>query len=326
MRVLIAPVGDEWYHHATAEVFRRWARADLAREHALVHDVEAADCILVVGLHQMGHDPTLRSLRAHPLTEKYASKLTVYDERDRPFFTFPGIYVSAGPRLAGRAAVVGGPYAGVAGSKRAKPSESPDLLFSFRGATSHPVRRAILRLRHPRAIVEESSHNFFGADAANEVGQQARVRHSQLLSRSKFVLCPRGAGTSSLRLYETLAAGRVPVVISDGWIPPPRLDWRAAIVRVCESDVTKIPALLEGLEPEWPQLVDAGAQLFQSAFAPEMVWHYTCESLEAVLRGRPAGHSHWRHDPQFWVTPLLSATFAARRKIGELRHRFSAAR
>ena len=34
--------------------------------------------------------------------------------------------------------------------------------------------------------------------------------------RSKFFLCPRGTGTSSIRLYETLSAGRVPVIALSG--------------------------------------------------------------------------------------------------------------
>ena len=35
-----------------------------------------------------------------------------------------------------------------------------------------------------------------------------------MLRQSKFVICPRGVGTSSIRLFECLRAGRVPIIVA----------------------------------------------------------------------------------------------------------------
>jgi len=73
-----------------------------------------------------------------------------------------------------------------------------------------------------------------------------RVRHYvDVMAKSKFVLCPRGVGTSSWRLFEAMKMGRAPVIISDQWVPPSGPDWSTFSIRVCERDVARIPQILE---------------------------------------------------------------------------------
>jgi hypothetical protein len=40
------------------------------------------------------------------------------------------------------------------------------------------------------------------------------------LSKTAFVLCPSGAGPNTIRYWEAIAFGRVPVLLSDSWDPP----------------------------------------------------------------------------------------------------------
>jgi hypothetical protein len=49
---------------------------------------------------------------------------------------------------------------------------------------------------------------------------RATERYNQILSDSVFSLCPEGAGPNSLRLWESLAVGSIPVAIFDDWDPP----------------------------------------------------------------------------------------------------------
>jgi hypothetical protein len=50
---------------------------------------------------------------------------------------------------------------------------------------------------------------------------QRRTRYyNEILSGSVFSLCPEGAGPNTLRFWESLAVGAIPVVISDQWKPP----------------------------------------------------------------------------------------------------------
>ena len=48
----------------------------------------------------------------------------------------------------------------------------------------------------------------------NAIGYHDRLR------TTKFALVPRGHGVFSRRLVEVLAAGAIPVIISNGWILP----------------------------------------------------------------------------------------------------------
>lgn len=49
---------------------------------------------------------------------------------------------------------------------------------------------------------------------------EGAARYNRLLSNSLFSLCPDGAGPNTLRLWESLAVGSIPVIIAEGWVPP----------------------------------------------------------------------------------------------------------
>jgi len=284
VRIFVTVAGDQPYHDAQREYVMSLAAADEVGTHELADDVADADALLFVDLQQHPADTFLRVLRHHPLVRSHAGKVYVYDERDCPFVSFPGIYVSATPALARRHPVVGGPYPALPTRTRPEP-RAPDLLFSFAGARTHPVRDAVLRLTHPRGLVRDTSAtNFFGWVGSERDHDEAagRAEYERTIARSKFVLCPRGHSPSSFRLYETLSAGRVPVVISDGWLPPPRIDWEACAVRVRERDVLTIPALLERLEPRWTEMARAGARAFDDHFASQRLWNHYGDSLEQL--------------------------------------------
>lgn len=288
MRIFITTAGTEPYHETQRQYFTALAATDEIGEHQLAGDMGEADAVLFVDLHQHPADVFLRVLRRHRAVRDHRRKVYVYDERDYPFVSFPGIYVSATPALACRHRLVGGPYPALPTSMRVERAH-PDLLFSFSGARTHRVRDAVLGLRHPRSFLRDSTDiNFFPwlNEAADSVRDAARQEYETVTSRSKFVLCPRGHSPSSFRLYETLRAGRVPVVISDDWLPPPRVDWDACAIRVAERDIAGIPSLLERLEPRWPEIAAAATQTFDEHFARSRLWHHYATSLAELEPSR----------------------------------------
>ena len=67
------------------------------------------------------------------------------------------------------------------------------------------------------------------------------MRHyGDVLSSSKFAICPRGYGTGSIRLLEALKAGVAPVVISDEWIPPGDPLWQEFCLTLPEADIHQL--------------------------------------------------------------------------------------
>jgi hypothetical protein len=103
--------------------------------------------------------------------------------------------------------------------------------------------------------------------------EDRRERYRGVLGRSRFVLCPRGRGTSSFRLYETLAAGRVPVVISDEWVAPAGPDWDACCLRWPEGETHGLVDLLEERDRDWPSMSAAAVRTYGDYFATEVCFH-----------------------------------------------------
>jgi hypothetical protein len=251
--------------------------------------------ILFVDLHQHPKDPGLEVLRRNEFLRRWPAKCFVYDERDQPFFTLPGLYVGATRRLVSRHPAVSSPYLYVPALADVAPAE-PTLLFSFRGARTSPVRDAILGLSADRGrVIDTSGIDFFDRTAeAQQRRVAAAVAYAELIGQSKFVLCPRGNGPSSFRLYETLRAGRVPVIISDEWVEPPGIPWERCAIRVAESEVGGIPDLLASLESRWPAFAAEVVTAHAQRFAPSRLWDYAIDQVEALAGSAEASRKDWR--------------------------------
>ena len=287
-------------------------------EHALVTDAGEADLILFVDLHQHLTDWTMRTLRHHPLVREFPDKAFVYDERDVPRDALPGIYVAM-PRAVfdvQRHCAFG--YYRLMADTRTVANDEPDLLFSFLGRRVRTVRDDMLGLSHPRAIVEDTSaYDFFGPTHRGLT--DARNRYREVLGRSKFVLCPRGAGVASMRLFETLACGRVPVVLSDDWVPPAGIDWESCSVRIPEHEAGAVAGHLEALEPHWPTMSAGARRVYDEWFAPDVWFHRAVELCGELLENGATGlrrqWTHpviWRDGARLWKSKAVRAARSSR--------------
>ncbi|HEX4085241.1 MAG TPA: exostosin family protein [Chthoniobacteraceae bacterium] len=270
------------------------ASKDRFRIHTLTDDPETADLILFLDANMHPGDIGLNAIRRHPVAMRHRDKTYLYNEQDQPWCAMPGLYVSM-PRKAFNAtrqrscAYVSLPNPQVLEVWRE--TVAPDLLFSFLGRRGPALRQAILALSHPRALVEDTSGvNFFYFP--NEETERRKQRYAEVAARSKFVLCPRGDGVSSFRLFETMAAARVPVIISDQWVPPAGPDWNRCSITIGERDVTRIPAILEEREPEFETMAAAARREWLEWFAPEVLFHRMTEQCLDIHRSR-LGRPGW---------------------------------
>lgn len=137
-----------------------------------------------------------------------------------------------------------------------------DLLYSFIGAYAphyiSDVRKRIFGLEHPPSAVVEMTGGWhleqvvYGRGVQksgvlpSDASRDARTRHyNRILSRSAFSLCPSGAGPNSIRLWESLAAGAIPVSLSDGLcLPGSRAEWERAVVFLPEDELEGLSAKL----------------------------------------------------------------------------------
>jgi len=97
-----------------------------------------------------------------------------------------------------------------------KPWEQRQYTFSFMGSfVTHPVRRRIysaLKGRPDCLVVDTGRWHFEAKPDKQEANRKAYV---QLLGNTKFSLCPRGTGPSSIRIWESMAMGASPLIVSD---------------------------------------------------------------------------------------------------------------
>lgn len=127
------------------------------------------------------------------------------------------------------------------------PSKNKDILYSFIGfGRTHPTRPIIFRMQHPRNCVIIERFGWFHEDSR---------QYKNVLSRSRFSLCPRGTGASTMRFWESLQAGAIPILISDEMTLPPipsnnLTNWDKVIIRVAEKDVLQIPNIIAKISPE----------------------------------------------------------------------------
>lgn len=145
----------------------------------------------------------------------------------------------------------------------------PDRKFLFSFIGSYAPRYYLTQSRnhiiehlitHPRGLIIERrewhynkvvyNHQIQGRlnHEAAHVDEQKSQQFRYSLANSTFSLCPSGSGPNSIRLWESLGSGSIPVILADTWVPPgnPRL-WEIATVRCLETPeaIKAIPAQLE---------------------------------------------------------------------------------
>jgi len=186
-----------------------------------------------------------------------------------------------------------------------------DYPFAFVGSVSHRLRKRVIALQsHSDGVVDTSEFNVW--DATLEERASQGMRFAEAMARSKFVLCPRGIGTSSYRQFEAMQAARAPVIISDKWVAPPQVDWSFAIT-VREADIENIPDILANYATEAADRGRAARAAWESAYAPDVLFDTTVQAIADLQKQRMqrpvSGTSMSQLMPEFapvkdWLTEM----------------------
>ena len=145
--------------------------------------------------------------------------------------------------------------------------ESRNVLYSFVGARSNEwyltdSRSKIIDLLsndqrgivigrdqwHYNKIVYDHQIKNANIDAGSAINNDSSIQFKQVLGSSIFSLCPSGSGPNSIRLWESIGFGAIPVILADTYLPPGDMAlWNEAAVfcKETEAAIKALPDLLE---------------------------------------------------------------------------------
>ena len=267
---------------------------------------EIADLILVVDIFETD---LYRGLRENRVWQKWPEKSFAYCEADSPPNFLHGLHSSASKARSG-----GGRFQACAYPvhQLCYPNPCPpaaeiaatpkDLLFSFTGRGSHRVRRQLFAQHFDcvDVIVENTSDYYHFVDEPEHRARAGR-RYWQLAARSKYALCPRGAGASTIRIFEMMRAGIAPVIIADDWLPPLGPAWEEFAVFVRENEVTSIYEKVKAHEDEYADRGDLARQAWDQYFSPPNYWSFLLASIRRIQENQKCSESLYAK-----ILPLLA--------------------
>ena len=124
-----------------------------------------------------------------------------------------------------------------------KPIEECRYFSGFQGSMTHPCRNGMKDVIQ-KLLNSELPAYFIPKDKVfwsyeEDRGKELKEEYLNLLEDTAFPLCPRGKGLNSIRFFESLRLGRIPVLISDDPKLPLEgmLNYDDFVVRVPESEV-----------------------------------------------------------------------------------------
>lgn len=259
-------------------------------------------------------------LLADAAVRDHLQHCVVFESCDLPKGWLRGSYASRSARCldATRERAIGHLLGDDLADTQALIAHPPSLLFSFRGALSHPIRQRLLQLK------SDAPHALTRVDRWFDHSREERQDYRVEIADSQFVLCPRGIGPATLRVQETLQHGRVPVIISDDWAPPQGPNWGAFSVRVSESDLAHIPSIVSHLAPQAREMGLEARAAWERWFKPgESFGHWLHTQLHAVLDAPvspPDEIARWTSPAFLWNEGLDPIHRLARRVTASTGH------
>lgn len=272
--------------------------------HSLTEDPAEADLIIFVELG--GEGLFAEWVRHHPWVKRYREKTFVFDVGDNTLPFLPGLYASLRQGYYEDARTRTGYYLRLDENPYIdfRPvQEEPRYLGCFVGSlANHPVRVELKKIASDRVLVEDTS-DF--AQRMLYMSPEEKERgfwpdYANTMAASAFALCPRGRGPGSIRLFEALMMGRCPVIISDEWVYPKRVNWAGCSITVAERDIPRIPEILERELPRAAELGLAARKAWEKFYSPAVRFHWLVEDCMEMLglRRSPewlAGRLAWRY-------------------------------
>jgi len=267
---------ERWFLRQYQRIIRL-AENDIVGKHEVIDSPEVADIIICVGSRTFYHFDVLES----KIYKLFKDKFFMFDFQDYTIPLIPGLYFSIPKHFHGLSSYKTGVYFRIAENNHIKHTnfDNAKYLYSFAGSskTYRSARKKVLALQSPNSVILNS---------ANPSQKLNPEEYSKLISQSKFILCPRGYCPSTVRIFEAMKAGRVPVIISDDWLPPSFINWETFSVRIPENSIPKIPSILESLEDKAPEMGQNARRAFEMNLSRERGFNWIVDNYLEIQKNQ----------------------------------------
>ena len=141
-------------------------------------------------------------------------------------------------------------------------------LYSFQGAYNPQwymsnIRKQIYEMTHPKNCIVRSTEQWHFEKVVYSNLQNVHTQlnetkedtirtslYNSMLIKSRYSLCPSGSGPNSIRFWESLAVGSIPILLADTLDLPEHVLWNDAILRIKESKLDSLPTILSKITVE----------------------------------------------------------------------------
>jgi hypothetical protein len=273
------------------------------KNHVIIDSPIDADIILFVDVNK---ERFYQRLRKHPFLIQFPEKSFVYDESDAVIPFLPGIYTSAEKsfinlkRLRNYCYLSRHSYSNNSFIIHRK--EKKEFLFSFLGGSTSLLRKRLYNIdfNQPNILVEDTTY-YQHWNYAQVSREQMQQRFVDICAKSSFVLCPRGAGCGSIRLFEMMEMGVAPVLIADNYLLPKGPRWEEFVVIVKEKDIRKLPKILKNHASEADKMGDLARKAWKEWFAPDKQFNYIVEACNDIKENRILNEKIYRFSWKFLI-------------------------
>lgn len=252
-----------------------------SRRYKLIQNSKNADIILVTDL--AGPD-WFHDLRFNPVIAKNPEKSFAISDSDFPMPLLHGIYTSASRKLIYQKRFRSAAY-NLYPEEYLNPliknhpgnayDHSKKYLYSFAGRDSSDVRIRLFKL-HPGddACVINTTSRFAAFGPSPEPKSSWQKQYVELMNQSKYAICPRGVGSASLRIFESMQMGVAPVILSDDWIYPEGPDWKSFAIIILEKDIKRLPEIIKVYESEYQKRGKLARKAYEAYFSNDTYFDY----------------------------------------------------
>lgn len=264
----------------------------------LVENPAEADLIVFLESNSFKTQRHIPNLLQEPLISKYPNKIFTINYEDAPAGFLPGLYAALPKEKFD-------PLRHKTWSYLFPPNEKvyevKDIfkphkyLFSFTGAESHPIRKKIFNHKFD----SNYSYKITKIDKWFNHSLKEKSDYVEDILDSLFVLCPRGVACSSHRLFEVMALGRCPVIISDSWVPIRNINWQKCSITVKGAEIDRLPSILGTRLPDAVELGFNARLAWELNFSPANKVQAALSAIGEIYQSRPSEyddtfyHRYW---------------------------------